>query len=71
MDIYTKKMNEFLSFLFDKTRVKKEQFKIILTQHDCGTIPWKGYVIVGNPHLYLKSLNKLWKILSGVVMLET
>jgi hypothetical protein len=42
-----------------------EQFKVILTQDDCDTIPRKGYVGVGNPNVYLKPLNKVWEILKG------
>jgi hypothetical protein len=56
-------VNEFLSFLFDKTRSKRKQFKVILTQNDCNTIPRKGCVGVENAYVYLKILNKDWEIL--------
>lgn len=58
-------MNEFFQFLFDKNGFKSEQFKVILTQYDCDTILRKGYVVFGNPHVYLKHLNKVWAILMG------
>ena len=55
----------FWHYDFHKTRLKKEQFKVILTQDDCDTIPRNGYVGFGNVHVYFKPSNKVWEILMG------
>lgn len=35
--------------------------KVTLAQNDCYLIERKGYTSVGNPYVYLKPLNKVWK----------
>jgi len=45
--------------------LKRKQFKVILTQDDCDTIPRNDHVAAGNPHVYIKSLNKVWEIFKG------
>ena len=36
-----------------------EKCKVILTWVDCDTIPRKGHVGFGKPHVYLKPLNRI------------
>ena len=42
-----------------------EQFKVILTQDDRDPILWRGHVVIGNPRVYFKPLNKVWEVFKG------
>ena len=42
-----------------------KQFKVIMTQDYCDIISRKGYADFENPHVYLKPINKVWKMLKG------
>ena len=54
-------MDEFLTFLFDKSGYENHKFKFILTHDDYDTMTWKGYVGFGSPNVYLKPLNNMCK----------
>ena len=57
-------MDEFLPLLFRKTGLRREQFRVILTQDNCCPTQREGYDgNVGNPYVHLKPLNKVWEIL--------
>jgi len=58
-------VNEIFPFLFERTWLKREKFKVIITQDDCDMIHRKGQFGVENPHVYLKPLIKFWDILKG------
>lgn len=44
--------------LFKKIGLKGNQLKLIMAQDACDTILRKSHVCVGNPYLYLQSLNQ-------------
>jgi hypothetical protein len=58
----TQNVNKLFSLSFERKILKREKLKVIITQENCDNVLRKGHVGFGNPHVYLKLLNKVWDI---------
>ena len=52
-------MDEFFPSLLERKILKREQFRIIVTQDDCSRIDIEGYDGNGNPYVFLKPLKNV------------
>ena len=59
----SRNVNDFLSVFLGKTELKKEKFKVILTQYQCDAKRQNGHVGDGNANVYLKHINNVCKML--------